>query len=340
MSKNVKVGVIGTGAIGSLHATNLARAVAGSEVVAVSDLDRDRARLVAAEVGAVEVPSATELIRRPDVEAVLVATPASAHAEIVLEAVSAGKHVLCEKPLATDAEDAARIVEKEMELGRRVVQVGFMRRFDPGYLEVAAAIDSGVLGTLLFAHMVHRNLSVPDFFDDEMVMHDSFIHEIDATRWLLDEEIISVRVIHGLSTPTAQTGLHDPQFLIMATKSGAVVIVEAFLSNGFGYDVRCEIVGSEGTAELSTPRLSRSTSLGVVAEPIHRTWRERFGDTYRIEAQAWVDSIRTGRPTGASAWDGYAASAVAAAGIKALALNGRSVEVQLPGRPAMYSSPT
>jgi myo-inositol 2-dehydrogenase/D-chiro-inositol 1-dehydrogenase len=333
----VNIGVVGTGMIGTVHINNLTSGVSGSSVTAVMDTDAARAADIARRVGATAVGSSADLARRDDVDAVLIATPGYTHAEIVLDLLSVGKPVLCEKPLATRADDAVRILEAEAAMGKRLIQVGFMRRFDPGYLEVKAAIDDGSIGEPLMVHMFHRNPEVPDFFGDEMVMNDAFIHEMDVTRWLLGDEVVAVRVLQGKSTPAAGADLHDPQILVLETRSGVLVVAEAFVANGFGYDVRCEVLGSTGTIELATPRLSRRTSQGSVSEIIHPSWRERFGETYRLELQEWVRSIEAGRPAGPSSWDGYAATVIADACVAAVSTPGDRVPVGLTERPALYA---
>lgn len=333
----LNVGVIGTGMMGTVHIENLANRIAGTAVTAVFDVDTDRAAEIASQVGASATGSAAELVRRHDVDALLIATPGFTHAEIVLDALTVGKPMLCEKPLATSAEDALRIVEAEAALGKRLIQLGFMRRFDPGYLEVKGAIESGNIGEPLMAHMFHRNAVPPPGFNDELAMNDSFAHEVDITRWLFDNEIVATRVLQGKSSPAVPADAHDPQVLVLELADGALVLAEAYLANGFGYDVRCEVVGSSGTAELSTPRLSRLTGVGSISEIISPSWRERFGDTYRIEVQAWVDSLQSGTIVGANAWDGYAVAAVAEASVAAIGEHGGRVPVTMVDRPALYN---
>lgn len=333
----VNVGVIGTGMIGAEHIASLAHRVAGAAVTAVTDVDSDRAHSLAAPIGAAVISSVEELVRRPDVDAVLIATPGFTHGEIVLDCLSIGKPILCEKPLATNAGDCLKVIEAEVAIGRRLVQVGFMRRFDAGYLEVKRAITAGLIGEPLMAHMYHRNPEVQPHFNDEMVVYDTLIHEMDITRWLFEEEVSWVSILAGKSTPKAHAGLHDPQVMVLETASGALVLAEAFVSSGFGYDVRCEILGSDGTVELTTPRLSRLIGPGSRSEVIHPTWRERFGDTYRLELEAWIGSVATATPVGPNAWDGYAATVIADAAVTAVGKAGRRVAIELVERPDLYA---
>src|SRR4051795_8604174 len=157
----VRVGVIGAGWIGKEHIRRLTDTVTGARVTAVTDLDATRAEEAAAPVGARGLPDGAALIAADDVDAVLVTSWGPTHAEHVLAAIAAGKPVFCEKPLATTAEDCLRIVEAETAHGRRLVQVGFMRRYDAGYREMKQVIDAGEIGAPLMVHCAHRNPSVP-----------------------------------------------------------------------------------------------------------------------------------------------------------------------------------
>lgn len=333
----VKVGVIGIGMIGTEHVKSLTTEVADATVTTLFDVDEDRAARVAQRVGAVATTSAEELIHHDDVEAVVIATPSLTHAELVLDCLSLRKPMLCEKPLATNADDCVKILEVETAIGRHLVQVGFMRRFDSGYREVKDVIATGAIGEPLLAHMYHRTADVPAHFNDEMVMNDSLVHEIDATRWLLNDEIVAARALVGRSMPGVQAGLQDPQVLILETASGALVIAEAFVASGFGYDVRCEVLGSEGVVELTTPRLSTRTTKGVRSERIARSWKERFGESYRLELQTWVEAVKRDTHLGPDSWDGYAATVVAEAGVTAQRRPGERVIIDLAERPDLYA---
>ncbi len=333
----VNIGIIGTGMIGTTHARRLTSSIAGSRVTAVTDVDTARAAAVADEVGAQAVSDPKELVRRDDVDAVLIATPGFSHPEYVLDTLTTGKPIFCEKPLATTIEDAEAVVRAEAELGKRLIQVGFMRRFDPGYREVKDAIDSGTIGTPLLAHMIHRNAQPGPGFGDAEVMNDSLSHEVDAARFLFGEEIVAVNHYTARTTPNAPEGLHDPSILVMEMESGGIVIAEAFMASTFAYEVRCEVVGSSGTAELTNPRVSRITTVGKTSESIELDWEARFADTYRIEVQAWVDSLLAGGPAvGPSAWDGYAVTLVTATALQCAANGGARTPIEMMEKPSLY----
>jgi myo-inositol 2-dehydrogenase/D-chiro-inositol 1-dehydrogenase len=287
----VRVGVIGAGLMGTTHARLLSGAVPGAELVAVAD-----------PMQPAPYEDGLELIASPDVEAVVIASPVVTHEPYTLACIEAGKRVLCEKPLAADAAACLRIAEAD---ARGLVTVGFMRRFDPGYVELKARLDAP-----LVIHCAHRNPSVHDFFDSAMILTDSVVHEVDITRWLLGQEIVRVQVLTPRPSSRAREGLRDPQLVILETEGGQLVTVEAFVSAGYGYDIRCTVVGESGVLELPVA--------------IAANFQERFADAYRHELAAWV----AGEP-GATAWDGYAAARVTEALVESLE-TGEPVELLAP----------
>jgi myo-inositol 2-dehydrogenase / D-chiro-inositol 1-dehydrogenase len=288
--------------MGSLHVRLLANAVSGAELVAVADVERERAAALAREVGAGGVHGdGLELIASPDVDAVVVASSPETHEALVRACLEAGKPVLCEKPLATSAEAGRRLVEAEAAGGRRLVDVGFMRRYDDGYRDLKRRLDAGEIGDPLLVHCVHRNADIADSFDQRLAITDSVVHEVDVARWLLGEEIAAVSVITGRATRHAPDGVRDPQIVLLETRGGVVVEVESFLRARYGYDVRCEVVGETGTLALPAP----ATIAGG--------FEDRFEQAYRDELEAWV----SGAPAGASASDGHAASVVTEACVRA-----------------------
>ena len=318
----IRVGVIGTGAIGAEHARRLATSIEGATVSVVADADGSRAAGVAASLGTVRVAGdGFELIDAVDVDAVLIASSGETHLAFAVAAIAAGKPVFCEKPLAPTAAECRSVVDAEVAAGRRLVTMGFMRRLDPGYLEAKATLDGGAIGEPLLVHNIHRNPSVGEWFTWAMTMTDSIVHEIDVTRWLLGEEIVAVQVIEPKRSPIAPRDLQDPQFAVLTTESGILSTVEFFGSAGYGYDVRCEVVGSTGTARVEAP----------VAPDYHR----RFQAAYQAELEAWISGLERGEIVGPTTWDGYAATRVAEAGVKAMAAAGRVV-IDSVERPAIY----
>jgi myo-inositol 2-dehydrogenase/D-chiro-inositol 1-dehydrogenase len=329
----LRVGIVGIGRMGADHADRIAHRVAGARLVAVSDPARDRARELAAGFDGVRaVEDVNSLVTDDGVDAVVVASPGAVHEEQVLACVEAGKPVLCEKPLTMDAASSLRVVEMEAKAGRPLVQVGFMRRFDPEYAELKRLLDSDALGRTLLLHNTHRNKDTLPGFVSEMIVRDSLVHEVDVTRWLFGEEIAEIQVLAPTPTRVADVGVRDPQVALFTMAGGGIATNEVFVNTGIGYEVRCEAVGERGNATIglgSGPLLRQANRAGTI---IPQDFRDRFATAYDIEVQSWVDACHRGEVVGPTAWDGYAASVVCAAGVESLA-TGRPVSVELAPRP-------
>jgi myo-inositol 2-dehydrogenase/D-chiro-inositol 1-dehydrogenase len=295
---------------------------------------------VAAEVpGCRVIPDPLAAIADPEVDAVVIATPGQFHEEQVLACIDRGIPVLCEKPMTMDAVSSLAVVRAEDEFaartGRRLVQVGFMRRFDPEYAQLRTLIASGEIGDALVVHCVHRNAAVPPHFTSEMMITDSVVHEVDVARFLLDEEIAAVTVLRPKATRHALAGQFDPLLVTFEMASGRIVDVECFVSTGVAYEVRTEVVAEDGSAMIGLDaglvRQIGAPSGATRSTTIAPGFRERFGRAYDIEFQRWVDAARRGTIDGPGVWDGYAASAVATAGVDALH-NRQRTEVRLAQR--------
>ena len=331
----LKVGVIGTGMIGKDHIRRMTQVLAGVQVTAVTDVDAAAAQAVGASVGATVHASGEELIADPQVDAVVVCSWGPTHEQYVLASIAAGKPVFCEKPLATTADACLRIVEAEVAYGSRLVQVGYMRRYDVAYRALKAALDSGAIGEPLMMHCAHRNASVPGFYKEDMAITDTAVHEIDMVRWMFGTEITAARVLVPRKSGNGGE-LQDPLFLILEMANGVLVDVEISVNVRYGYDIRGEILGENGTAALGSLSPVSVRVNGQLSTPVPADWRERFILAYDVEFQEWIDSIAGGgMPVGPSAWDGYAAAVVSDAGVAALRSGERTV-VTLVEQPKLY----
>jgi myo-inositol 2-dehydrogenase/D-chiro-inositol 1-dehydrogenase len=321
--------------IGQDHIRRMTTVLSGVTVTAVTDVDADTAQRVGAGIGATVHPTGEDVITDPAVDAVVVCSWGPTHEQYVLAAIEAGKPVFCEKPLATTADACLRIVEAEVALGSRLVQVGYMRRYDDAYRALKKVVDSGDLGAPLMMHCTHRNAGVGPSYTREMAITDTAVHEIDMLRWMFGEEIVGTRVL--VPRRSANGGeLEDPLLLVFEMAGGALVDVETSVNIRYGYDIRGEVVGENGTAALGdlspvTVRLG-----GQASSPVPADWRERFIRAYDIEFQEWIDSIAGGgQPVGPSAWDGYAAAVVSDAAVAALHSGDRTA-VTLADQPKLY----
>lgn len=334
----VRIGVIGTGMIGRDHTRRIQQVLAGAEVVALSDYHPDAARAVQADLApkARVYDKGEDLIAAADVDAVLVTSTGATHEPYVLAAIAAGKPVFCEKPLATTAAGALRIVEAEVGFGRRLVQVGFMRRYDAGYRALKQTLDAGTVGDALLVHAAHRNPAVPEMYVGDMSITDTFIHEIDVFRWLLNDDYVSVQVIEGRKTRNAHAGLHDPITVLLETRQGIRIDTEIYVACRFGYDIQCHVVGETGVASLPEPMSVPLRSNARQGSGILMDWKLRFIDSYDVELQDWIEATVRGEVNGPDAWDGYVASVTAEACIEARRTK-QILPIALPERPAFYA---
>ncbi len=332
MTADLRIGIIGVGAMGADHAERVARRTSGARLVAVSDPDVARATALATALDGVRViDDPLELVADAEVDAVIIASPGFAHAEQLMACLEHGKPVLCEKPLTMDTESALRVVEAEHKTGRQLIQVGFMRRFDPEYAALKQLLDSGDLGRTLLLHNVHRNKTVAATFRSEMIVRDSLVHEVDVARWLFDDEIARITVHAPKPTGLVADGVLDPQFAVFEMASGAIADVEVFVNFQVGYEVRCEAVAEKGSATIGLGVDVLTKRAGHWGGAVPDDFRVRFGLAYDIEVQRWVNAAAKGEIDGPTAWDGYAAAAVCTAGIQSLQ-EGRPVAVELANR--------
>ena len=345
---DLRIAVLGVGMMGADHVARITDRIKGATVTVLNDYFPEKAEELAATIpGCRVINDPLDAIADADVDAVILATPGPTHEKQLLACLEAGKPVMCEKPLTTDVATSLEVVKREAELGRKLIQVGFMRRFDAEYAQLKDLIDAGTFGQLLVAHCVHRNPAVPPSFDSAMIVKDSIVHEVDVTRFLFDEEITSVQIIAPGSNPSAPEGLKDPQIAIFTTESGRHIDVECFVTTGVAYEVRTEVVGEFGSAFIGLDqggviRKQRNPGVavsedgrkvaGIWGGDITPSFVERFGAAYDAEIQRWVNAVKAGTNVdGPGAWDGYAAAAVCAAGVQALE-TGEVVAVDMVSR--------
>lgn len=331
----LRIGLIGTGAIGRTHMRRINEKLRGGRVVACADANLEFCQKVADDFGIQAYATGEELIASPDIDAIVVTTADDFHERYVLAAIAAGKYVFCEKPLAPTAQACQRIMAAEMESGKHLVQVGFTRRFDAGYRQLKQAIEARTYGEPLVLHCAHRNPDVAPTYDTPMTVVSTMIHEIDVIRWLLDEEYATVQMILPKSTRHTHEGLKDPQIMVLMTQSGVYVEVEAFVNTKHCYDIRCEVCCEDAFLNLPEPPSIQVTAGGRRGIAVYPDWASRFEEAYNTELQAWIDNYGSGKIDGPTAWDGYVAEVVADAAAKARE-TGEIVEITVGNCPEFY----
>jgi myo-inositol 2-dehydrogenase/D-chiro-inositol 1-dehydrogenase len=333
----LRVAVVGAGLMGADHVIRIGTRIVGANVSAIVEPDESRAKAALENApGATWYPNIEAAIEAKAMDAVLIATPGQFHEPVLLPAIAAGLPILCEKPLTPDSASSLRIVEAEVAGGTQLIQVGFMRRFDQGYMDLRELIASGSSGELLGLHCAHRNPAVPDTYYNDMLIFDSVVHEIDVVRFLTDSPITSVEVKHMKRNSQSPKDLNEPILALLGTESGVLATVEMNVSVQFGYQVKTEAVFEKGIAEIGRTAGMTQFVNGSISTPEHMSFKTRFAAAYDLQIQRWVNAVAKGTIDGPSAWDGYLAAAAVEAGV--LALNsGNKESVSYAAKPKFYN---
>lgn len=322
MNHKLGVGVLGVGEMGRRHAENLRCSVPKASLVAVADVAAKRAAQIASELEIEHsFTSLEQMLELPGLEAVVIATPDKFHAKAICTAAAAGKHILCEKPIATSMADAHEALAAVAKAGVRL-QTGFMRHYDPAYEAAMKRIEAGEIGEPVIFKSVGRDKDVPPLAAYEsningMLFYNSTIHDFDLARWMMGDEVTEV---HAYTTVTirpevAKFGDIVAGVVNLKYARGAIGNVESYVQALYAYDVRTEIVGSKGSVLIGslekTPAtfLSAAGSTGILADH----FLSRFADAYLAEMRDFVTNILHDRSLRVSGEDGLKALAIAVA---------------------------
>ena len=320
--RKLGIGVLGVGEMGKRHAENLRRLVPGARLVAVADVAAARARLVAAEL---EIEhsfgSLEDMLGHKEIDCVLIATPDKFHAQAVRTAATAGKNMLCEKPLATNLADARSALEAVNKAGV-ALQLGFMRRYDSGYAAAIERIEAGEIGDPVIFKSVGRDKDAPPISAYQsslngMLLYNNTIHDFDLARWLMRDEVIEVQTYASVAIrpEVAQYGDIVASVVNLKYRGGAIGNIESYVQAVYGYDVRTEIVGSKGSILVGnlqqTPAIFLTTNGGRQTLADH--YLTRFADAYVAEVKDFVHSMLNDRPPRVSGEDGWRALEIAVA---------------------------
>jgi myo-inositol 2-dehydrogenase/D-chiro-inositol 1-dehydrogenase len=323
--------------MGTDHIIRINTRMSGGIVTAIVEPDAKRAAEALKHAPeAKKFANISDAIASGLIDAALVATPGQFHEEVLLPIIAAGLPVLCEKPMTPDVPSALRIIEAEVARGKKTIQVGFMRRFDEGYIELQKQISSSALGELLALHCAHRNPSVPDWYGNEMLIADSVSHEIDIVRFLTGSPIVSAEVKQLKRNKLAPERLNEPILVLLETESGVIATVEMNVSVQFGYQVITEAVFQKGVSEIGRSNGMTTWEAGRSSTAEHVSYLTRFARAYDDEIQSWINAAKLGQIGGPNAWDGYMSVAVVEAGLKSLK-SGERVLATYVAKPAFYN---
>ena len=328
----IGVAVLGAGRIAQVHVKAIH--AAGARFVAVYDVVTEAAQRLAAQHGGAVETSIAAILARPDVDAVVVATPTDTHVDFTIRCAEAGKAVLCEKPLALEVAEAQRCIER---LGDRptVVQIGFNRRFDPSHHALQQALAAGEIGALEQLTITSRDPGPPPanyLAHSGGLFKDMTIHDLDMARWLLGEPVTTVYAQGACLVDPAIGALGDidTATVLLRTASGKQCTILNSRRAVYGYDQRIEALGATGMLvsgnhhETSLLRFSQASAGAPTA--LQNFFLDRYADSYRLELVDFLDAVRTGRAAAVSMWDGLAALRLAEAARQSLA-SGQAVAV-------------
>src|SRR5215467_5167755 len=324
MSK-LRIGILGVGEMGRRHAENLRRQVPEAELVAIADVDQARARKVAAEL---EVPHAfgcfEAMLEHKDIQAVLIATPDKFHAQAIGVAATAGKDILCEKPLALSLEEGLSALKVVNDHGVRL-QIGFMRRYDPAYQTAMKRVEAGEIGEPVIFKSIGRDKDVPPLAAYQsgvngMLFYNNTIHDFDLARWLMRDEVAELQAYTtvAIRPQIAQYGDVVASSVNLKYRGGAIGNVESYVQAIYGYDVRTEIVGSKGSIFVGSLEKTPATFLSTHGsnQLLADHFLSRFADAYLLEVTDFVHTMLAGGVPRVTGNDGLRALEIAVAAEK------------------------
>lgn len=332
----LRLAIIGAGVMGEDHARIVTESLPGATLQVICDKDLERAKAVATDLGAQDASDDPEgTIARDDVDAVIVASPDFTHAPLSKACISAGKPVLCEKPLSQSSDECIEVMQAEQDAGRHLVMLGFMRRYDRSYVEMREALLGGRLGRALMMHNFHRNVETPAAdFTGAMAITNSAPHEFDVVRHVLGCELTYITAHQARRSDDRVA----PVVMVLETADGQLVTIEVNNNAAYGYDVRAELVGEAGSISMNNVAYSRTDMKLASTTRYDADWRGRYHDAYVRQDIDFLRFVKAGLlPDIASdTWDGYCAAVVAEAGAKALATRQKQ-PIELINRPTFYT---
>jgi myo-inositol 2-dehydrogenase/D-chiro-inositol 1-dehydrogenase len=325
-AQSLKIGLIGAGRIGRLHAENLTTRLPSVELVMVADVFEENARQCAVRYA---IPSATQdyhaILDRSDIEAVMICSSTDTHARIIEEAAQAGKHIFCEKPIALDLLSIDQALDAVARAGVKL-QIGFNRRFDASYRRVRQAVEQGEVGSLQQLHIISRDPAPPPIEyipSSGGLFLDMTIHDFDMARFLTGSEVDEVFVMAGVMVDPAIGGAGDVDTAttLLHFTNGVIGTIENCRRAAYGYDQRVEVLGSAGAVQ--TENKYPNTAIISDSHSVRRDlplnfYLDRYTESYVTEIQAFVDAVLYNKPVSVTGYDGRMAAVLGLAAKKSL----------------------
>jgi myo-inositol 2-dehydrogenase/D-chiro-inositol 1-dehydrogenase len=314
----IQVAVLGAGRIGKIHTANLV-AQAGVQLKYVADVHAPSAEALAARHGAA-VASIDQVFADPDVKAVVIASSTDTHADLILRAAAAGKHILCEKPVDLTLE-RARVCAAAVEQAGVTALIGFQRRYDPTFAALKARIDAGEIGEQEVLNITSRDPGAPPVSyikSSGGIFKDMLIHDFDVCRWILDDEAVSVYATASCLTDPAiaEAGDADTTAVTIRTRKGRLCQINTSRRSAYGYDQRFEVFGSKGLLMANNHKpteVEAWTGSAISSDLPENFFLERYRAAYALEMAHFIDAIATGQPVRTTVADGLKALELAEA---------------------------
>ena len=323
----VRIGLIGAGRMGKVFAHTLAFTVSEVELLAVADVNPQASQEAAARYGAkYHYTDYRALLRRDDIDAVVIATPTATHAEVIQAAAAASKHIFSEKPLAQTLE-ACDLAIAAVEKAGVKLQIGFMRRLDPAYVMAKQRIDAGEIGTPVMFRSTSRDpkrtsLEFARRENSGGLIMDMGVHDFDLARWLMGSEVVRVHSEGGclVYPELKEVGDIDNAMINLKFANEALGNIDISRNAVYGYDIRTEVLGSEGG--LLIGKLQQTVTLvmtrqGVTYDTVPY-FMERFGEAYATEIRDFVACILEDRSPSVTGQDARHATAIGIAATRSL----------------------
>jgi predicted dehydrogenase len=332
------IALVGCGRAGMVHARNFAGRIRGARLVALVDPVRETAAAAAAELGVADYSTdVRDALSNPRVGAIVVASPTIHHRDIVVAAARAGRHVLCEKPMAITVRECAEMVEAA-EQARVKLQIAFMRRFDASFIAGKAAVDSGRIGTTVLVKSLSRGPSAPQEWMFDLARSNGTLaevnsHDIDTLRWFTGSEFAEVYAIAGNyrcpQALPAHPDYYDNLVLTATFANGMQGLIDGAASVSYGYDARVEVLGTRGVIHVGrqedTSVLTCVEGEGMNRVPV-KSWRHLFREAYEAEDRDFLSCVTEDRQPRVTGLDGMMAVNVVLAGNQSIR-TGKPVKV-------------
>jgi myo-inositol 2-dehydrogenase/D-chiro-inositol 1-dehydrogenase len=301
--KKLKLGIIGAGRIGNVHARSITYHVPEADLIAIADIAKEKAQKLALDLGIPNVYSDyKKILENSDIDAVLICTPTDIHADLCIEAAKAGKHIFCEKPIDVSVDKILKVIETVKKYNVKM-QVGFNRRFDHNHNRLHKVIKEGKLGDILTINITSRDPALPpiNFLKSSGGMFlDMSIHDFDMAGFLAGSivEEVYVKAAVRVDESVGSIGDVDTAVCLLKLKNGVLATINNCRATAFGYDQRIEVFGSKGMATADNDTETNVTLYcdnGVVRDKPLYFFLERYMQSFAEEMKQFVDAVINGK---------------------------------------------